>query len=88
MDTTTLLSTVAGIVLIFGYAYFKERRAPVENQERRPEFDRFHAKPSSEKMISLYLASQFLEPRIKRVYVKHVLQNGHPYKELSNDTVK
>lgn len=81
MDTTTLLSTVAAIGVVFGYAYFKDRRTPVDNEVARPDFDRFPVKPPSEKMISLYLASQFLDPRIKRVYVKHVLRNGHPYKE-------
>lgn len=81
MDKITLLSTVAGIAVVFGYAYFKDRRTPIDNEVRHPDFDRFPVKPPSEKMISLYLASQFLDPRIKRVYVKHVLRNGDPFND-------
>lgn len=81
MDKIALLSTVAGIAVVFGYAYFKDQRIPIDNEVRHPDFDRFSVKPPREKMISFYPALQFLDPRIKRVYVKYVLRNGHPFKE-------
>lgn len=81
MDTITTYSTVAGLIGLFGYAYYLDRRISADEEIRRPQYDRFPVRPPIDKMVSLYPATQFRDPRIKRIYVKNVLCNGHPYGE-------
>lgn len=81
MDTITTYSTLAGLIGLFGYAYYLDRRISADEEIRRPQFDRFSVRLASDKMVSLYPASQFRDPRIKGIYVKNVLRNGYPYAE-------
>lgn len=81
MDTITTYSTLAGLIGLFGYAYYLDRRISADEEIRRPQFHELPVHPPIDKMVSLYPATQFRDPGIKRVYVKNVLCNGNPYGE-------